>query len=210
MVWPPESEKNLKMFIRFDVIPERDGQTDGQTLHDSNDRDYASHRAVKMQLCNVAAAWLSSGILTAVHMLLVLNVFCRISRLLMVAVCSEMGIFEGHPNRRIFTHNIDLLQRQQYRLAGQLVTWSLANGGPGLNCLSKHVCSLMMGLHMKDDLRDAVNDIDVESKDIICQASCRVVRNKLDCFSELITLQRLAVQRCVVCRKFSNFVQKEV
>ena len=33
------------MFIRFDVIHERDGQTDGQT--DSKDRAYASHRAVK-------------------------------------------------------------------------------------------------------------------------------------------------------------------
>jgi len=90
----------------------------------------------------------------------------------MVAVRSEMGIFEGHPNRRIFSHNIDLLQRQHYRLAGQLTTWSLVNGGPGLNCLSKYMCSLMMGLHIKDDLHDATNDIDLESKDIICQASC--------------------------------------
>ena len=40
------------MFIRFDVIHERDGRTDGQTdrqtLHDSKDRAFASHRAVKM------------------------------------------------------------------------------------------------------------------------------------------------------------------
>jgi len=40
------------MFIRFDVIHERDGQTDGrtdrQTVHDSKDRAYASHRAVKI------------------------------------------------------------------------------------------------------------------------------------------------------------------
>jgi len=39
------------MFIRFDVIHERDGQTDERTdertLHDSKDRAYASHRAVK-------------------------------------------------------------------------------------------------------------------------------------------------------------------
>ena len=38
------------MFIRFDVIHERDGQTDrqtdGRTLRDSKDRAYASHRAV--------------------------------------------------------------------------------------------------------------------------------------------------------------------
>jgi len=38
------------MFIRFDVIHERDRRTDRrtdrQTLHDSKDRAYASHRAV--------------------------------------------------------------------------------------------------------------------------------------------------------------------
>jgi len=38
--------KNFEdVFIRFDVIHERDGQTD--RLHDSKDRAYASHRAVK-------------------------------------------------------------------------------------------------------------------------------------------------------------------
>jgi len=36
------------MFIRFDVIHERDERTDTQTLHDSKDRAYASHREVKM------------------------------------------------------------------------------------------------------------------------------------------------------------------
>jgi len=36
------------MFVRFDVIHERDGRTDRQTLRDSKDRAYASHRAVKM------------------------------------------------------------------------------------------------------------------------------------------------------------------
>jgi len=38
------------MFIRFDVIHERDGRTDGRTLHDSEDRAYASHRAVKTKV----------------------------------------------------------------------------------------------------------------------------------------------------------------
>jgi len=38
------------MFIRFDVIHERDGQTDRRTLHDSKDRAYASHSAVKTAL----------------------------------------------------------------------------------------------------------------------------------------------------------------
>jgi len=47
------------MFIRFDVIHERNGRTDrrtdGQTLHDSKDHAYASHRAVKMVLRPTAA-----------------------------------------------------------------------------------------------------------------------------------------------------------
>ena len=35
------------MFIRFDVIHERDKRTDRWTLRDSKDCAYASHRAVK-------------------------------------------------------------------------------------------------------------------------------------------------------------------
>jgi len=59
MVSLPDGEKIFEdMFIRFDVIHERDGRTDGQTdgqtdrqtdrqtLCDSKDRAYASHRAV--------------------------------------------------------------------------------------------------------------------------------------------------------------------
>ena len=39
MVSLPDGEKKLEdMFIRFDVIDERDGRTDGQTMHDSKDR----------------------------------------------------------------------------------------------------------------------------------------------------------------------------
>ena len=48
MVSLPRGEKNVEnTFIHFDVIHERDGQTD-KTLHDSKDRAYASHRAVKI------------------------------------------------------------------------------------------------------------------------------------------------------------------
>ena len=36
----------------------------------------------------------------------------------------------------------------------------------------------------------------------------RVGQNKPDCFSELITLRRLVVERRVVRQKFSNFVLK--
>ena len=42
MVSLPDGEKNFEdTFICFDVIHERDGQTDGRTLRDSKDRAYA-------------------------------------------------------------------------------------------------------------------------------------------------------------------------
>jgi len=44
MVSLHDGEKNSKMFVRFDVTHERDRRT----LHDSKDRTYASHRAVKI------------------------------------------------------------------------------------------------------------------------------------------------------------------
>jgi len=45
MVSLHDGEKKFEdMFIRFDVIHERDRRT----LHDSKDRTYASHRAVKI------------------------------------------------------------------------------------------------------------------------------------------------------------------
>jgi len=40
------------VFIRFDVIHKRDGQT----LHDSKDRAYASHRAVMMMMMMMTPA----------------------------------------------------------------------------------------------------------------------------------------------------------
>jgi len=56
----PDGEKNfVNMFIRLDMIYDRDrqtdfrqtdGRTDRQTPHDSIDRAYAWHRAAKMTL----------------------------------------------------------------------------------------------------------------------------------------------------------------
>ena len=51
MVSLPDGKKFEDIFIRFDVIHERDRQTDRWTLDDSKDRAYASHRAVKTESC---------------------------------------------------------------------------------------------------------------------------------------------------------------
>jgi len=46
------------MFIRFDVIHERDGQTDGRTLRDSKDRAYTyASRGKKNRLSKFAAGF---------------------------------------------------------------------------------------------------------------------------------------------------------
>ena len=51
------------MFIRFDVIHERDGRTDGQTdkTHDNKDRAYASHRAVIKMWPRYLHSWTCSS-----------------------------------------------------------------------------------------------------------------------------------------------------
>ena len=71
----------------------------------------------------------------------------------MEAMSSEMGLFEGHQEARVFTHSIELLRRDQYSLAGKLMAWSLANGGPGLGCLSSYMYDLWCGsaiVHLED------------------------------------------------------------
>jgi len=51
MVSLPDGEKISKIYLFvFHVIHERDGRTNGRTLHDSKVRAYASHRAVKNAL----------------------------------------------------------------------------------------------------------------------------------------------------------------
>ena len=51
MVSLSDGEKIFEdIFIRFDVIHERDGQTDGQTLRDSKDRACIASRGKKSKL----------------------------------------------------------------------------------------------------------------------------------------------------------------
>ena len=76
----------------------------------------------------------------------------------MDSVRGEMGVFEGSPGRRVFTHSIDLLKTGQYHLAERFVCWSVANGGPGLACLSPHAYSGLISQPATDP-HDAVQDV---------------------------------------------------
>ena len=48
-------------------------------------------------------------------------------------------IFQGPQHSRFFMHNVQGLTSRKFFYAGMLAAVSFANGGPGLNCLSKTV-----------------------------------------------------------------------
>ena len=48
-------------------------------------------------------------------------------------------MFQEPPERRSFNHNTQALMEKKYLYAGQLISHSLANGGPGFPCLSEAV-----------------------------------------------------------------------
>jgi len=55
------------------------------------------------------------------------------------------GIFEGSSGQMAFTCSLPLLSAQRYRLAGQLVQWSVQHGGPGIPVLSAQQFQLLVG-----------------------------------------------------------------
>ena len=62
----------------------------------------------------------------------------------------DPGIFCGPPNARLFVHSLDGLRKQIFYKVGMYTAISLANGGPGLTCLSKTVYSyLCFGLQKR-------------------------------------------------------------
>ncbi|KAA0713717.1 Apoptosis-resistant E3 ubiquitin protein ligase 1 [Triplophysa tibetana] len=64
-------------------------------------------------------------------------------RLLMMEVQSSLGIFEGKPGHLFFTYDQMALEQQKYELAGKLIAWSLAHGGPGFKALDPCLYQLM-------------------------------------------------------------------
>ena len=50
----------------------------------------------------------------------------------MQEVADKMGIFEGDGTNRVFLFSMDCFERQRYKFAGEILAWSLRNGGPGL------------------------------------------------------------------------------
>ena len=71
--------------------------------------------------------------------------FALSSSLLMVAVQSTYGVFEGRPGNVIFSYNQQALPVKKYYTAGKLVAWSIMHNGPGPKCLNTELYELMCG-----------------------------------------------------------------
>ena len=84
----------------------------------------------------------------------------------MDSVATRMLVLEGAGGRLVFSHNVELLKSGQYRLASQLVQWSISNGGPGLP-LSQYTYNSLLGRSVTDP-QQAIQDVTE-----IGRASCR-------------------------------------
>ena len=63
--------------------------------------------------------------------------------LALLKMSEDVSIFHGNANAKLFTHNVQGLKKRLFFMAGMFVGLSLANGGPGLSCLSGTVYSYL-------------------------------------------------------------------
>ncbi len=71
-----------------------------------------------------------------------------------------MGVFIEHNSAVIFTYDLQKLKENQYKVPGQLVRWTLANGGAGLPCLAPGLFDAMTGRTVElDDIDNVPDDI---------------------------------------------------
>lgn len=81
-----------------------------------------------------------------------------------------MGIFEGSPGNMVFTCRLDLLRNATYRRCGELVAWSVKQGGPGIPTLSALQYAMLQGPYLSEEtnLEMAMEQItDPEAQDIM-------------------------------------------
>jgi len=92
------------------------------------------------------------------------------------------GVFEGHPIRKMFSCSLPQLTADKYKMAGQLLQWSIQHGGPGIPVLLPDLYYHMVGVNCEHALQDT--DItDVSVRDVI---------NKVSDFDTMYDLRVLA------------------
>lgn len=76
----------------------------------------------------------------------------------------QLGIFEGKQSKLYFTHEINLLEKGLYRLAGQMTAWSILHGGMGFPMIHPLLYSMMCGMSATDQF--SIQDI--TDADVLC------------------------------------------
>lgn len=71
----------------------------------------------------------------------------------------SFGILDGPAGHMTFCYSIDNFINNRYYIAGQVVQWSIRNGGPGLPVFSPVVYDLMAGL-TPSNILDEVEHVD--------------------------------------------------
>ena len=82
------------------------------------------------------------------------------------------GIFTGNSQNLTFSYNLTHFINNFYYVAGQLVQWSLRNGGPGIPFMSGVTYDLMAGIKPENPMMELNNVADT-----ILQTNIRKVCN---------------------------------
>jgi hypothetical protein len=64
---------------------------------------------------------------------------------LVIHELKESRYFEGPEESKVFTHNLDLLEKRDYQMIGRIVALALLQDGPGLHFLNEIMYDLMVG-----------------------------------------------------------------
>jgi len=111
----------------------------------------------------------------------------------MDSVANRMLVLEGPGERLVFSHNVEFLKSGQYKLAGELVQWSISNGGPGLP-LSQYTYNSLLGRSVTDP-QQAIHDV---TDQCLCQVVDEVGKHALlcTCVDSLVTYAVHVVAFC--------------
>ena len=80
--------------------------------------------------------------------------------LALLKMSEDASIFYGNDNAKLFTHNVQGLKKRLFFMAGMFVALSLANGSPGISCLSETVYSYLCYGLQRGKMISKVCDID--------------------------------------------------
>ena len=95
---------------------------------------------------------------------------CVTCRLLMREVKTAMGVLQTASKCGMvsFTHDLYIIRQQSYKLAGQYLTWSFVNGGPGLGAMCPSAFAAMIGKDVRvediEHLPDATARANLDSE----------------------------------------------